>query len=138
MPSPYTISRPDTASKPYAAAAAHAILALSLLISAPCPAGEADVTDAVVECDTDRRCTFSVTVSHADAGWEHYADHWRVLDAAGEELGRRVLLHPHTNEQPFTRSLSGVTVPAATGKVTLQAHDSVHRYGGVEHAVTVP
>jgi hypothetical protein len=29
---------------------------------------------------------FSVTISHPDTGWEHYADGWRVLDMAGNEL----------------------------------------------------
>lgn len=54
---------------------------------------------------------FDVTVSHPDTGWDHYADGWAVEDAAGQELGLRVLAHPHETEQPFTRALSGVIVP---------------------------
>ena len=44
-------------------------------------------------------------------------------------LGERVLLHPHVDEQPFTRSLSGVTVPSGTEQVTVRAHDSVDGWG---------
>ena len=44
---------------------------------------------------------------HPDTGWDDYADGWRVLDMDGNELGMRVLHHPHVDEQPFTRSLSG-------------------------------
>ena len=66
---------------------------------------------------------FDVTISHADTGWNHYADGWRVLDMNGKELGMRVLTHPHVKEQPFTRSLSGVRIPEATTEVQVQARD---------------
>ncbi|WP_164744893.1 hypothetical protein [Ponticoccus sp. LZ-14] len=64
---------------------------------------------------------FDVTISHPDTGWDHYADGWEVVDAAGNRLGFRELLHPHVNEQPFTRSLSGVAIPAGTGQVFIRA-----------------
>ena len=80
---------------------------------------------------------FSVTVSHGDTGWDHYADGWRVESPDGTELGYRKLLHPHVNEQPFTRSLSGVVVPDGMKEVIIRAHDSVHGWGeGV--ALTMP
>ena len=66
---------------------------------------------------------FDVTISHPDTGWDHYADGWRVLDMGGKVLGMRELAHPHVNEQPFTRSLSGVRIPAGTKKVQVQARD---------------
>ncbi len=66
---------------------------------------------------------FDVTISHPDTGWDHYADGWRVLDMDGNELGMRVLVHPHVDEQPFTRSLSGVRIPEGTSKVQVQARD---------------
>lgn len=68
---------------------------------------------------------FDVTLSHPDTGWDHYADGWRVLDMDSNELGVRVLAHPHVNEQPFTRSLSGVTIPQGTTQVQIQARDNV-------------
>ncbi|WP_299153864.1 hypothetical protein [uncultured Tateyamaria sp.] len=66
---------------------------------------------------------FSVTIRHPDTGWDHYADGWRVLDMNGNELGVRVLFHPHVNEQPFTRSLDEVKIPAGTTQVQIQARD---------------
>jgi len=66
----------------------------------------------------------SVTVRHGDTGWDHYADAWRVLDGEGRVLGERILHHPHVQEQPFTRSLSGVEIPKGTTAVFIQARDN--------------
>ncbi len=68
---------------------------------------------------------FDVTLSHPDTGWDDYADGWRVLDMDGNVLGDRPLAHPHVNEQPFTRSVSGVQIPDGTTQVQIQARDSV-------------
>jgi hypothetical protein len=70
--------------------------------------------------------TVSVTLQHADTGWDHYADGWRVVTADGKVLGHRTLYHPHVNEQPFTRNLSGITIPAGVNRVFVEAHDKVH------------
>ncbi len=72
---------------------------------------------------------FDVTLKHADAGWDHYADGWGVYLTDGTELGYRVLAHPHVNEQPFTRSLSGVKIPKGTKSVIIRPHDKVHGTG---------
>ncbi len=69
--------------------------------------------------------SFDVTLQHADAGWEHYADKWVVETKEGKQLGERVLLHPH-DPNPFTRSLSGVQIPKGTKSVFIKAHDKVH------------
>ena len=37
--------------------------------------------------------------------------------------------------QPFTRSLSGVLIPAGVSQATIQARDSVHGWGGAEVVV---
>lgn len=70
--------------------------------------------------------TVSVTLQHADTGWDHYADGWRVVTADGKVLGHRTLYHPHENEQPFTRSLSGIKIPVEVNTVFVEAHDKVH------------
>jgi hypothetical protein len=101
-------------------------------------AGEADVLGVDVTCDAARACDFSVTVQHADEGWDHYADRWEVLDTEGEVIAVRVLRHPHVDEQPFTRSLAGVKIPREVSRVVVRAHDSVHGYGGAELTVDVP
>lgn len=66
--------------------------------------------------------SFDVTLSHPDSGWDHYADGWEILDQDGNRLGYRLLAHPHEHEQPFTRSLAGVVVPAGTKSVFIRAH----------------
>ena len=72
----------------------------------------------------------SVTLEHGDTGWEHYADAWRVVTSDGKDLGTRTLHHPHEAEQPFTRSLSPVRIPAGVTVVTVEAHDKVHGWSG--------
>ena len=63
---------------------------------------------------------------HADTGWDHYADAWRVVTEKGEDLGTRTLYHPHENEQPFTRSLSNILIPKGINVIYVEAHDKVH------------
>lgn len=67
----------------------------------------------------------STTLRHADSGWSHYADAWRVVTEEGEDLGTRTLFHPHENEQPFTRSHT-VHIPKGINIVYVEAHDKVH------------
>jgi hypothetical protein len=67
----------------------------------------------------------STTLKHDDTGWEHYADAWRVVSEQGEVLATRTLFHPHEDEQPFTRSLGNVSIPADVSVVYVEAHDKV-------------
>ncbi len=112
--------------------------AAALLSTAGAVAGEPDVVAVEVSCSSPHDCNFSVTVSHADAGWDHYADRWEVLGPNGEPLATRTLLHPHVDEQPFTRSLSHVAIPDGIDRVIVRAHDSVHGYGGEEVEARLP
>lgn len=90
---------------------------------------------ALLQADGD--WTFDVTVQHEDTGWEHYADLWEVLAMDGEVFATRVLTHPHVEEQPFTRSQSGIVIPEGVTQVRVRAHDLVHGYGGREVVVDV-
>jgi len=99
--------------------------------------GCADVIDATVAADGGV-FTISATVGSADTGWDKYADAWQVRDATGEILGERVLTHPHENEQPFTRDLSGVAIPEGIAKVTIAARDSVEGFCGEVFVAEVP
>jgi len=108
---------------------------LLLLWFGAASAGEADVVEAEATQEGAGIWRFDVTVAHGDEGWDHYADKWEVLAPDGSLLGTRVLLHPHVGEQPFTRSLAGVAVPAGIDRVILRAHDSVHGPGGAEVTV---
>ena len=108
------------------------------LWTCPLLAGEADVLRVEVRPEGAGTWRFDVTVAHADTGWDHYADRWEVLGPDGTVLGTRVLLHPHVGEQPFTRSLGGVAIPAKVRRVRLRAHDSVHEIGGKALEVELP
>lgn len=83
--------------------------------------------------------TFSVTVRHPDTGWDDYADGWDVVLPDGSVIKptadspfTRLLTHPHENEQPFTRSQSGIIIPDGVTTVLVRAHDLVDGWGGRE------
>ena len=101
-------------------------------------AGEADVIEVKIEKREAGIFDIDATVQHSDEGWNHYADKWDVLDENGTVLATRVLHHPHVDEQPFTRGLSGVKIPEGVTAISVQAHDSVHGYGGKTVTVEVP
>lgn len=94
------------------------------------PGGCANVVDVEIAQDGDGSFTFHVTIASADEGWEKYADQWIVRDPAGAVLGTRTLTHPHVDEQPFTRSLAGVHVPADVSVVEVAARDSIEGFCG--------
>ncbi len=101
-------------------------------------AGEADVVQVQVIKTGESTYRFEVALQHADTGWDHYADKWEIVSSDGTILGTRKLLHPHVNEQPFTRSLSGVNIPNNINQVSVRAHDSVHAYGGRVVTLDIP
>ena len=89
-------------------------------------AGEVEIVHARFRHSGADTWSVDVTLRHADSGWEHYADAWRVVAGDGTVLGTRTLYHPHETEQPFTRSLGGVAIPASMTVVDVDAHDKVH------------
>ena len=95
-------------------------------------ASTAQADPPVIEDITYADGRFSVTLSHGDAGWDDYADGWRVELADGTILGTRVLAHPHVNEQPFTRS-HWIEVPESVQQVFIRASDNI---GGWAETVT--
>lgn len=106
----------------------HRVFAVILLATST----QADpaVIEAVKGMQAGNTWRFDVTLSHPDTGWDHYADGWRVLSMDGTVLGTRVLHHPHVNEQPFTRSLSGLKIPADITQVQIEAKDSLDGWDG--------
>jgi len=104
-----------------------------------------DMTDSQADADVDfvravnqgDTWTFHVTVSHPDTGWEDYADGWDVVLPDGTVIKpdasspfTRLLLHPHVEEQPFTRNQRNITIPDDVTQVIVRAHDIVHGWGG--------
>lgn len=72
---------------------------------------------------------FNVTIRSPDTGCQQYADWWEVVSEDGKLLYRRVLLHSHVDEQPFTRSGGPVPIQADT-VVWVRAHMNAAGYGG--------
>jgi len=104
----------------------------------PAFAGDVEITNATAS-KTGDRWTISVTLLHDDEGWDHYADLWQVYAPDGTMLlGERVLHHPHVDEQPFTRSLSGVSIPDDATHVIIRARDSVHGMSPQIYRLTLP
>lgn len=102
-------------------------LASALAVAIASPAGSGEVEIVKVEAQrSGATWRFDVTLSHADEGWEHYANAWFIETENGTEIARRVLTHPHVNEQPFTRSLVGIEIPTGVTKVFVRAQDSRH------------
>lgn len=109
-------------------------LAAALLAAGTAVAEEPKVDNVIARQAADGSWRFDVTISHPDTGWDHYADAWRILDMQGNELGVRILAHPHVEEQPFTRSLSGVRIPEGILRVQVQARD---KPGGWNSGTTI-
>jgi hypothetical protein len=105
------------------------IAAATLSLSVTAASADPAVVEAASAAASGDDWTFSVTLSHGDTGWDDYADGWRIEDEGGTVLGTRELLHPHVTEQPFTRSLSGVTVPDGTTTVYIRARTNVEGWG---------
>ena len=79
--------------------------------------------------------SFHVTLRHADTGWDDYADGWRVELSDGTILGERTLYHPHVQEQPFTRSLSGVKIPDGVSQVQIRARTLTDGWDSATYSV---
>jgi hypothetical protein len=112
--------------KPQSALLACMVLVLFSGVSSTAFAGDAEIVHARFRHSGGGDWSVDVTLRHADSGWEHYADAWRVVAGDGTVLGTRTLYHPHETEQPFTRSLGGLAIPAAMRTVYVEAHDKVH------------
>lgn len=91
-------------------------------------ANEVKVVNVEAKCNANKVCTFNVTLEHKDTGWKHFANKWEIYTPDNKLIATRILHHPHVNEQPFTRSLSGVVIPKGLDRVFVKGHDLVHGY----------
>lgn len=99
---------------------------LLLMLSLSSKANDINILAAAIIHQSHGEYLVNVKLEHHDAGWQHYADEWRLVDNKGNILGSRVLQHPHVHEQPFTRSLSNVKISSELETVYIEAHDKVH------------
>ena len=109
-------------------------LLVSLLAIVSVYANEAIIEDIKVVKDQNIY-NFSVRILHKDSGWEHYVNRYEVLNKKGHLLATRILVHPHVDEQPFTRSVK-VKIKGLK-KVYIRAHDSIDGYSEL-YEVTLP
>jgi hypothetical protein len=52
-------------------------------------------------------------------------------------LGKRELFHDHANEQPLTRTQTGLRIPKDVDEITAEARDRKYGYGGKTVIVAV-
>ena len=98
---------------------------ISLLLTTSVFANDVEIVKVVLTHQTGT-WRADVTLKHADTGWKHYADAWRLVDDKGTEIGKRTLYHPHVNEQPFTRSLGNFQISSDKKIIFVEAHDLKH------------
>ncbi len=94
----------------------------------------------IVGVEADRNgsaYSFAVTVSSPYDTPDRYADAFRVRGEDGAVFGVRELTHDHAAEQPFTRTLSGVTVPPGVTRVVVEGRDQANGWGGGTQTVEV-
>ncbi|PZX15726.1 hypothetical protein LX81_02358 [Palleronia aestuarii] len=113
------------------------LTAVILGCATPASADPAEIVDAVARPDASG-WTISVTIRHADTGWEDFADGWRVELADGTILATRKIRHPHVVEQPFTRSEMGIAIPPDAGSVRIRARTSPEGWGGQTVELRIP
>lgn len=97
-----------------------------------------DIVSVDVTQAGDDTFDFDVTVSSPYDTAKRYADGWRILTADGDLLGEHELTHDHATEQPFTRTQSGVEIPADVTEVTVEGRDQANGYGGDTQTVQLP
>ena len=111
---------------------------LAARLPASAQAGEADVIAVRIRPAASGRFDFDVTIRSRDTGWDRYADRFDVLAPDGTVLGTRVLLHPHEDEQPFSRDLAGVPIPPGIRRVTVRAQMKGVGHDGAVMEVALP
>jgi hypothetical protein len=97
-----------------------------------------EVLDAQLTAESEDTYNIAVTISSPYDSPGQYADGWRVLTPASEELGSHQLTHDHASEQPFTRTQYGLRIPASVSEVVVEGRDTQNGYGGERVTIQVP
>lgn len=83
-----------------------------------------------------RNYDFAVTISSPDTGCDRYADWWEVITPDGKLLYRRILLHSHVDDQPFTRTGGAIAIQSQQ-PVIIRVHVSPDGYSPMAQQGTV-
>ena len=97
------------------------LILLSLILSNSVYAQPPLIVKAEASLKPNQLFDIAVTIRHPDTGWDHYASEWIVVDGDGKEIAKRTLYHPHVNEQPFTRNIRDVLIPADANNIIIKA-----------------
>ena len=97
-----------------------------------------DVIDVQVNARGQNIFDFDVTVSSPYDTPDRYADGFHAMSRDGVIYGERKLFHDHASEQPFTRDMYGVFVPASVVVILIQARDKANGNGGKVVEVALP
>jgi hypothetical protein len=89
---------------------------------------KADVL-AVYSHEKSNGFKFGVKLKSEERGCKQYADWWEILNEKGELLYRRILVHSHVDEQPFTRWGSLVKI-GKKDLLYIRAHMNHFGYNG--------
>ena len=66
------------------------------------------------------------TIKSSDINCDHYVNWWEAVSEDGELLYRRVLGHPHSKEQPFSR---GSSTDSISEETVFYARAHMHPFG---------
>lgn len=105
---------------PRLALAGFTLAMAAMAAPSPAPAHEGRIVKAELRAQGGGRYTLAATIRHGDTGWSHYINGFTVESPDGTLLSRRVLYHPHVDEQPFTRSSDRFRVPAGIAAVVVR------------------
>jgi Electron transfer DM13 len=97
-----------------------------------------DVIAVKVSSQSERVFSVEATISSVYDTPSRYADAFRVVTPEGQVLGVRELTHDHENEQPFTRSLDGVSIPAGINVAVVEGRDQANGWGGQRWEIQLP
>lgn len=112
-------------------------IAILLLFPISASADPAEIIDSGAVRQGDN-WQISVTLRHRDLGWNDFADGWRVEAQDGTVVAVRDLLHPHVDEQPFTRSVSGVAFPEGAESYHVRARTTKTGWGAQRSEFSLP
>ena len=116
------------------------VVALSLTCASPLVmAGAANVIAAMARQGADGTWSFEVTMRCDDRGAAYFCDRFEVLTPTARVVGVCRLLHDHTDEQPFTREVQGVSMPDdSPRRVQIRGHHNVRGFDGATLTLDLP